>query len=174
MTVLPLLFQFGYFYFFVCLIAETRTSNTVLNKGGESEHLCLVPDISQRLSAFLYWVYTEGTTKNKYEDVKTSLKIIKCGEEELENLGFFCRLFLRLYDYQAHAGRYRTGFTSLKNRATTNQKQIVHSQKLKRRGHKHKLKGNQSSNKKKREEQRINIESTGKQSLKWQLIHIYQ
>ena len=49
---------------------------------------------------------------------------------------------LSLYDYQAKASRCRKGLTYLKNMATTNQNQILHSQKLKRRGHTHKIKGN--------------------------------
>ena len=73
---------------------------------------------------------------------------------------------LSLYDYQAKASRYRKGLTYLKNRETTNQNQIIHSQKLRRRGHKHKIKGNNPI--KKRKEQRRNTESTGKQGLKWQ------
>ena len=32
------------FFPFYCLIAKTGTSNTILNKSGETGHLCLVPD----------------------------------------------------------------------------------------------------------------------------------
>ena len=73
---------------------------------------------------------------------------------------------LSLYDYQAKASRYRKGFMYLKNRETTNQNQTLHSQKLKRKGHKHKIKGNHPT--KKIKEQRRNMESNGKQGLKWQ------
>ena len=38
---------------------------------------------------------------------------------------------LNLYDYQAKVTRYRKELTYLKNRATTNQSQTLHSQKLK-------------------------------------------
>ena len=50
--------------------------------------------------------------------------------------------------------RYRKGLTCLKNKATTNQNQTLYPQKLKRRGHKHKIKGNHPT--KKRKEQRRN------------------
>ena len=46
---------------------------------------------------------------------------------------------LGLYDYQDKASRYRKGLTYLKNRTTRSQNQTIHSQKLKRRGHKHKI-----------------------------------
>ena len=72
---------------------------------------------------------------------------------------------LSLDDYQAEVSRYKKGSTYLKNRATTNQNQTLHPQKLKRRGHKHKIIGNHPT--KKKEEKRY-IESTGKQGLKWQ------
>ena len=73
---------------------------------------------------------------------------------------------LSLYDYQAKASRYRKGLTCLKNRATTNQNQTLHSQKLKRKVLKHKINGNHPTQK--RKEEKRNIESTGKQGLKWQ------
>ena len=70
------------------------------------------------------------------------------------------------YDCQAKASRYRKGFTYLKNRATTKQNQILHSQKLKRKVLEHKRNGTHPT--KKRNEERRNTESTGKQGLKWQ------
>ena len=73
---------------------------------------------------------------------------------------------LSLYDCQAKASRYRTGLTCLKNRATINQNQILHSQKLKRKVLKHKINGNHPTQK--REEEKRNIELTGEQGLKWQ------
>ena len=80
-------------------------------------------------------------------------------------------MFLRLYDYQAKANRYSKGLTYLKNRATTNKNQTLHSQKLKRKVHKHKINGNHQT--KKGKEERRNIESTGIQGLKWQQIRTY-
>ena len=56
---------------------------------------------------------------------------------------FFSRTCLSLSDYQSKAGRYRKGLTYLKNRATTNQKHTIDSQKQKRRKHKHNAKENQ-------------------------------
>ena len=56
--------------------------------------------------------------------------------------------------------------TYLKNRATTNQSQTLHSLKLKRKILKHKINGNHPTQK--RKEEKRNIESTGKQGLKWQ------
>ena len=55
---------------------------------------------------------------------------------------FFLTICLSLYDHQAKASRYGQGLTYLKNRETTNQNQTLHSQKLKRKGHKYKIKGN--------------------------------
>jgi len=74
-------------------------------------------------------------------------------------------MYLRQYDYQAKASRYRKGLTYSKNRATTNQNQTLHSQKLKRKILKHKINGNRT---KKRKEEKKNIESTGNQDIKWQ------
>ena len=62
------------------------------------------------------------------------------------------------------ASRYRKGLTYLK-RGTKNQNQILHSEKLKRKVLKHKINGNNPT--KKRKELRRNIQSTGKQGLKW-------
>ena len=71
---------------------------------------------------------------------------------------------LNLYDCQAKASRCRKGFTYLKNNATTNQNQTLHSQKLKRKVLQHKINGNHPT--KKRNEEKRNMESTGKQVLK--------
>ena len=57
------------------------------------------------------------------------------------------------------------GVNLLKTRATTNRNQTLHSQKLKRKVLKHKINGNHQT--KIREEEKGNIESTGKH-LKWQ------
>ena len=76
---------------------------------------------------------------------------------------FTSMMCLSLYDYQAKASRYRKGLTYLKNRATTNQNQTLHSQKLKRKVLKHKINGNHQTQKRKEEKHRINWKSR----LKW-------
>uniref|UniRef100_A0A5G2QDZ4 Uncharacterized protein n=1 Tax=Sus scrofa TaxID=9823 RepID=A0A5G2QDZ4_PIG len=40
------------FISFVCLIAVTRTSKTMLKSSGESGHPCLVPDLSEKAFSF--------------------------------------------------------------------------------------------------------------------------
>ena len=72
---------------------------------------------------------------------------------------------LSLYDYQSKVRRNNMELTYLKNRATTNQNQILLSQKLKKKVHKHKINGNHPT--KKRKEETRNIKSPGKQGLKW-------
>ena len=73
---------------------------------------------------------------------------------------------LSLCDCEAKASRYREGLTCLKNRATTSQNQIIHSQKLKRRGHKHKIKGNHlSKNKITKEKHRNNWKTKFKMAI---------
>jgi len=57
---------------------------------------------------------------------------------------------LSLYDYQAKGSRYMKGLKYLKNRATTNQNQTLHSQKWKRKVLKHKINGNHLTKKKKK------------------------
>ena len=52
MTVL-LHFQFGFVLFFSSLIAISRTSKPILNKSGESEHPCLVSDLSGKAFSLL-------------------------------------------------------------------------------------------------------------------------
>ena len=84
---------------------------------------------------------------------------------------FFLRMCLSLHDYQAKAIRYGKGLTYLNNRATTNQNQTIHSQKLKKRGHKHKIKGNHPTEKRKEQKgNRINW----KTRFKMAIVHIYQ
>ena len=75
-------------------------------------------------------------------------------------------MFLNLYNYQAKASRCGKGLTYLKNGATTNQNQTLHSKKTEKKILKQKINGNYPT-KKKKKEQKGNIKSTGKQGLKW-------
>ena len=54
--------------------------------------------------------------------------------KEIKKIWALCFLIMRLslYDYRAKASRCWKGLTYFKNRATTNQNQTLHSQKLKR------------------------------------------
>ena len=83
---------------------------------------------------------------------------------------------LSLYDYHSKASLYRKGLTYVKNRATTNQKHTIESQKTKRREHKHNMKENHQTTKgkTKRNEQGRTTKSNGKQDLKWLKVHTYQ
>ena len=73
---------------------------------------------------------------------------------------------LNLQDYQAKTHNYRKGLTYLKTRASTNQNQTLHSQKMKGKTLKQKIIGDHQT-KKRKEKWRI-IESTGTQVSKWQ------
>ena len=85
--------------------------------------------------------------------------------KKIYNSFFILMMCLRLHYYQAKASRYMKGLTYIKNRATTNQNRILHSQKLKRKALKHKINGNHPTQKRKNKRE---TESIGKQGLKWQ------
>ena len=51
MTILLLPFQMDIF-FPSCLIAVARTSDTMFNNSGDSGHLCLVPDVTEKAFNF--------------------------------------------------------------------------------------------------------------------------
>ena len=59
MTVLPLTFQFGNLIF--CLIVVPRTSDTMLNRSGETGHSCLISEFSRKAFRFsslkTYWLW---------------------------------------------------------------------------------------------------------------------
>ena len=45
-------FLMNAFIYFCCLIAVARTSRTLLNRSGEHEHPCLVPDLRGKALSF--------------------------------------------------------------------------------------------------------------------------
>ena len=59
MTVLPLTFQFGNLIF--CLIVVARTSDTMLNRSGETGHSCLISEFNRKAFRFsslkTYWLW---------------------------------------------------------------------------------------------------------------------
>ena len=78
------------------------------------------------------------------------------------------RISLRLQDYQSKPSRYRKGvniFKKLGNHKSKKKKKRFKKTKQKTQ---HEIKGNHQTTKSKRKEQRRDIESTGKQGLKWQ------
>ena len=73
---------------------------------------------------------------------------------------------LNLQDHQAKTHNYRKGLAYLKNRATTSQNQILHSQKMKKKkkntqADNNKRPSNQKKKKKERKEEWRTIESNG-------------
>ena len=62
---------------------------------------------------------------------------------------------LNLQDYHTKTQNYRKGLTYLKNRATTNQNQTLHSQKMKKKGLKHKINGNHPTKKRRETENQL-------------------
>ena len=68
--------------------------------------------------------------KDKHENVKQDIKIIKWGKE-IRKCRYF-RMCLSLQDHQSKASRHSNELTYLKTRVTTNQKHTKDSQKPKR------------------------------------------
>ena len=60
------------------------------------------------------------------------LQIHKMWGRKVRKSLFFFRMCLSLCDYEVKASKHRRELTRLKNRATTNQNQTLHLQKLKR------------------------------------------
>ena len=60
------------FISFCCLIAEARTSITMLNNSGESRHPCLVPDLRGKATSVypLRIIFAVGFSKTAFEMLK--------------------------------------------------------------------------------------------------------
>lgn len=71
------------FISFSCLIAQVRTSCTMLNTHGESRHPCLVPDLREKALSFspLDMILTVGFSHTSF----TILRYIPEGQETLPN-----------------------------------------------------------------------------------------
>ena len=88
--------------------------------------------------------------KDKQEDVKNGLQNHKMwGGKVRKSRLFFFRMCLRLYDHHAKSSNYRKGLMYWKNSGNTNQNKTLHSQKLKRKGQKRKIKRNHPTKQKK-------------------------
>ena len=98
--------------------------------------------------------------------LKTTTKSWNVGKENKKiQIDYFLIMCLSLYDHQNKVSRYRKGLTNLKNRATTNQNQRLHSQKLKRKVLKHKINGKYPTKEKRKEKYRINQKTRFKMAI---------
>ena len=91
-------------------------------------------------------IKTRDRKRTKMKMLKKELQNHRMWGKKVRKSKLFFIMCLSLYDYQAE---YMKGLKYLKSRATTNQNQILHSQKLKRSRHKHKIKGNHPTKKSK-------------------------
>ena len=82
-------------------------------------------------------INTRNSKRANMKMLKKELQNHRMWEKKVGKSRLFFRMCLSLYDHQAKTSRYRNELTYLKNRATTNQNQILNSQKLKRKGHEH-------------------------------------
>ena len=67
LTILPLLFQFGYL-FFSCLIPMVGLSNSMVNRSGESGPPCLAPDFSGKAFSLSLLSIMLAVVKNFYKE----------------------------------------------------------------------------------------------------------
>ena len=77
MTVLPISFQLGIFYFLSDLM-RVRTSTTMLNRTGEGKHLCLVLDVSGRVKLYfcLFFIFTFLGLGNFFWSYRVACRIL--------------------------------------------------------------------------------------------------
>lgn len=94
-------FQFRCLLFiFPWKITLARTSSTMLNRSGKSRHLCLAPDLDEKLSGLHHWVWCPWWISHLwryYVDVILIYLFVKCFYHEMM-LNFKCFFYINWND----------------------------------------------------------------------------